>query len=203
MKLAIACYFVLGMMTAFGLQAETSTWTSIEPVHEAHTFIDPGKNGMDTPFLLTINATGGGAAYKLECHNGNYDDESEINFSGDFQCALFAVKGNTQTSSNLLATASKDEQSTDWFNRGRMRSAQLRGECLRYPEYSTLRHFKVRGILITLRFTEIEWSGRNDQQGNPMLGKLTFALDVVPEKTASSSTAEPAAGPKPPSFCYP
>ena len=48
-----------------------------------------------------------------------------------------------------------------------MRAAQLRGKCLAYPEYSTDRHFKLRGMLITLQFSGMEWSAARDQQGNP------------------------------------
>ena len=132
-----------------------------------------------------------------------------MRFSGDFQCALFAVGESGDSTGNLLAANTKDEQSTAWWNRGRMRLAQLRGVCLAYPEYSTVRHFKLRGMVITLRFTDIGWSATKDQQNNPLLAKFTFTLDVVPDKAArgprdeqTERVASPK-GPKPPSSCYP
>jgi hypothetical protein len=165
--------------------------------------VNPGRDNADTPFLALIKDSKGVPIYKLECHNGNYENESEFNFSGDFHCALFAVKGDTLKSGDLLAANTKNEGSTDWWNRGRMFSDQLRGECLAYPEYSNIRHFKVRGMLVTLRFTDIEWSASKDKQSNPLLGKFTFILDAVPDKTAHSQTAELPRGPKPPTTCYP
>ena len=199
----VGSYAIIGMVSAFGLRAQVHSWLVIKPVKDSHTFINPREQNTDAPFLAVIKDVYGVPVYRVECHNGNYDGESEINFSGDFQCALFAVNGNGLASGNLLAGNTRDEQSTDWWNRGRMRSAQLRGKCLAYPEYSTNRHFKLRGMLITLRFTNIEWGSKKDQQGNPMLAKFTFTLDVVPDRAAQSSKAELSAGPKPPTSCYP
>lgn len=199
----VGSYAIIGMVPTFGLPGQAHSWPVIKPLKESHTFINPGGNDADTPFLGYIKNTRGVPVYKVECHNGNYEDESEINFSGDFQCALFAVKGNSLASGDLLATNAKDEQSTDWWNRGRMRSTQLQGKCLTYPEYSTIRHFRVRGMLITFGFTDLGWSDSKDRQGNLLLEKFTFTLDVIPDKTAQSPTAEQAAGPPPPSSCYP
>lgn len=196
------CFLFLWLLSAGGLRAQIASWPNIQALHESYTFIEPGRD-KDTPFLAFIKNASGVPAYKLECHNGNYKDESEINFSGDFQCALFGLSGGKTTTWTLLAVSNKDEESTDWWNRGRMLSYQLRGECLAYPEYSTLRHFKLRGMLVTLQFTNIEWSTAKDQQGNSLLQRFTFTLDVVPDKTAQSSAAEPAAGAKPPRSCYP
>jgi hypothetical protein len=204
MKTALKIYsFALVLMPAMFLLAQVSKWPVIRSLEEKRIFSNPGKDNADTPFIALIRDSGGVPAYKLECHNGNYDDESEINFSGDFQCALFAVKGNTLASGNLLAANTKNELSTDWWNRGRMRSVQLRGECLKYPEYSTVRHFKLRGILLTLRFTETEWSNAKDPQGNPLIGKFTFIANAVPDPTAKSPSAEEVEGAAPPTSCYP
>lgn len=195
------CLLSLCVLSCLGALAQTNTWPTIQPVHEEHTVVIPNKD-VDTPFLVYIKDVAGVSVYKLECHNGYYDDDSEIKFSGAFQCALFAIKGITLTSWNLLV-ADSDQRSTDWWNRGRMLSNQLRGECLAYPEYSTLRHFKMRGMLITFGFTNLGWSDTKDQQGNPLLEKFTFIVDVVPDKAAQSPTAEPATGPSPPTSCYP
>ena len=191
------------MMSACSPSLYASQWPTVRPLHAKRSFINPGKDHADTPFLAFIRDTRGVPLYRLECHNGNYDDESEMNFSGEFQCALFAVRGKVLTSGDLLAANTKNELSTDWWNRGRMLSRQLRGKCLAYPEYSTDRHFRLRGMLITMRFEDIRWGSGKDQQGNPQLAKFTFALDVVLDKAAQSSRAELPAGPKPPTSCYP
>lgn len=80
---------------------------------------------------------------------------------------------------------------------------QLRGECLKYPEYSTDRRFKLRGMLLTLRFADVKWSLRKDQEGEPMLAGFIFLVKAVPDESAQSSRAGLPAGPKPPSPCYP
>jgi hypothetical protein len=167
-----ACLAALILMFEMAVSAQTSRWPIIQPLEEKRTLIAPGRDNADTPFVLFIKDSGGAPVYKLECHNGNYENQSEMNFSGDFQCALFAVKEKALVSGDLFAANSKNELSADWWNRGRMRAAQLRGECLKYPEYSTLRHFKLRGMLLTLQFTDIEWSRTKNQQNNPLIGSL-------------------------------
>lgn len=197
------CSLFVALTPATILLAQGSKWPVIRPLEEKQVFINPGQNNADTPFVAFIKDSNGVPVYKLECHNGNYEDESEINFSGDFQCALFTVKGTTRTSGNLLAADTKDELSTDWWNRGRMRADQLRGECLKYPEYSTDRHFKFRGMLLTLNFTNMQWGSSKAQQVEPLLTGFKVSLKVVPDASAHSSRAEVLADPKPPEPCYP
>jgi hypothetical protein len=197
------CSLAIVLAAAASLFAQASKWPVIRPLEEKKAFINPGQNNADTPFIAFIKDSNGVPVYKLECHNGNYEDESEMNFSGDFQCALFAVKGVTRTSGNLLAVGTKNELSVDWWNRGRMRAAQLRGECLKYPGYSIDRHFRLRRMLLTLRFADIKWSSEKNQQNEPLLAGFTFLLKVVPDESAQSSSAGLEPGPKPPTACYP
>ena len=185
-----------------GTSTVTPEWPMVRPVHEKRVFVDP-EGKTDTPLTVFLHDTRGVPVYKLECHNGNYGVESGIWYSGDFQCALFALKGASLASGDLLAANTKDELSSDWWNRGRMRAAQLRGACLAYPEYSTDRHFKLRGMLLTLHFADMKWDPRKDKQNEPRLAKFTFLLRVVPDESVQSSRAELPPGPKPPSACYP
>jgi hypothetical protein len=198
-----ACALILATIYTVSLLAERNKWPTIQSLEKKRVITDLGKEGADTPVVEFIKDAGGVPAYKLACHTGDYENESEINFSGDFQCALFAVKGTILTSGDLLAADTKDELSTDWWNRGRVRSAQLRGECLRYPEYSTDRRFKLRGMLVILRFTNIQWSAGKDEQGNPRLAGFTLDIKVVPNKSAQGSRSELVPGQKPPASCYP
>jgi len=173
----------------------------VEPLHERRTFNDIAKSNADTPFLVYLKNTEGVAVYKLECHNGFYENDTGIDFSGDFQCVLFAIDGNKVTTGNLLAVDNKDERSTDWFNRGRILSEQLRGACAGYPEYESVRHFKLRGMLITFQFTDLEWARLIDQN-KLILNKFTFDFSVVPDKRNQTASAEPVKGAKPPNSCY-
>lgn len=193
---AFATVIVGSVSWAYG-----GTWPTVRALHLQQTFLE--KDNSDTPLTVFVRDTSGSAVYKFECHNGDYDDESEINFSGDFQCALFAIEGGVLNPANLLAADTKDERSTDWWNRGRMRADQLRGECLMYKEYSTDRHFRVRGMLVTMKFTNVAWSPERDLQGHRKLERFTFTLDIVSDPSARNASAEVPPGAKPPDSCYP
>lgn len=208
---AIACLAV-GVIGALGLHAQTKQWPLIRPVHKVFTVIFPAtvnwdapwKTPWDAPFVTYVQDIKGVPVYKFECHSGTYDDDSEWDFSGAYQCVMFAIKPDgSLTSSDLLAANTEDELSTDWWNRGRMRAAQLRGKCLAYPEYSTLRHFRLRGMLITISFTDLAWGPVKGQDGAPLLTRFRFTLDVAPDKAARSSRAQIPLGPRPPTSCYP
>ena len=189
-------------MSASGMAAQANRWPTVRSFHGKYVFVDP-EGKTDMPLTVFLYDTRGVPVYKLECHNGNYGVASGIWYSGDFQCALFALKGASLASGDLLAANTKNELSSDWWNRGRMRAAQLRGTCLAYPEYSTDRHFKLRGMLLTLRFADVKWGPGKDKQNKPLLTRFTFLLRVVPDESAQSSRPELPSGPKPPSACYP
>jgi hypothetical protein len=204
MKIALRAFALVSLsICAVASSAESNKWPIIRSLKEKRVITGLDKEDADASVITFIKDVREVPIYKLECHTGKYDDGSEINFSGDFQCALFAVKGTGLTSGDLLAADTKDELSTDWWNRGRVRSAQLRGECLRYRDYSTDRHFKLRGMLVTLQFTDIKWSNLNDKQGNHLLAGFTFDLKADPDESARSSRSELVAGPTPPISCYP
>lgn len=196
-----ACILILAATYPTCLSAAANKWPPIQPLEERIVVANLGKEGADSPLVTFINDLGGRPAYKLECHNGGH--ESEISFSGDFQCGLFAVRGTALTSGNLLAAETKNELSTDWWNRGRVRSVQLRGECLRYPEYSTDRRFRLRRMLVSIRIADIRWSALMDRGGDPMLAGFALDVSVKPEEAATSSRSELVPGPRPPSSCYP
>ena len=194
------CSIVLAMVSTMSLLAEGKNWPTIQQTEGKQTYLRPGKEGTDTPFLLLLKSTEGVPLYKLECHNGNYEDSSEINFSGDFQCVLFAIKDDTRTSWNLLATGESTEQETDWLNRGRMTANQLWGQCGTFTEFGRIRHFKLRGILLTFEFTDLRWSPIANRR-QPQLEKFTFKVSAVPDKSAQSAIAESVDVSAPPSSC--
>lgn len=119
MPCSIFVQFVIATFVVLDSPALPSDWPMVEPLRQTRTLVNPGKDNDDTPFVALIKNTAGVPIYKFECHNGNYENGRGTNFSGDFQCALFAVDGATVTGGNLLAANTRDEQSTDWWNRGR------------------------------------------------------------------------------------
>lgn len=142
--LAVCAAAVLSVANT-AMQRPPTEWPEIRATEAQLTFVDPGKDDADTPFRLLLRDTNGNTVYRLECHNGNYEGASEITFSGDFHCALFAVTGDLRRSGNLLAEDTEAQGRSDWLNRGRMIAAQLRGQCAATP-YGTTRVFRLRGM---------------------------------------------------------
>jgi len=170
-------------------------WPTIQPLREEHTFVLALNDTSDTPLTLFLKGLKGTSVYKLECHNGNYEDSSEIEFSGDFQCALFAVQGGERTSWNLLATDEPQQQKSDWLNRGRMTSGQLWGECGRNPDYGTIRRFRLRGMEITVQYKDLKWFPAIDSR-HPLAG-FTVNITAVPNPAAQTPTTERVPAPRP------
>ena len=181
---------------------QAGAWPEIEPTHVEFIYVAPRLKDDDRPFIAYFKDAQGNQVYKFECHNGAYGDETEMKFSDELQCALFPFKDTTVTAVNLLAADTRDEQGNDWWNRGRVFSAQFRGECLTYPEYSTTRHFRMRGLDVTLSFTDIEWNPAPGSKA-PSLASFTLAIDAAPDKDAHSPLAETVPGSRPPKSCYP
>lgn len=195
-------FFIFILMHSMGLLAQISKWPEIQPL-DKQVIIDFGEWNSDTPFIAHIRSINDTPVYRLECHNFYFDDDFGRNFSGDFQCGLYTVKESALTSTNLFAANTKYELSRDWTNRGRMRKEQLRGKCLDFPEYSTVRHFKLRGMLVTLSYNDVQWSTGKDRHNNPLIQKFRFVVKVELDPSAQSSRAELHVGPKPPDSCYP
>ncbi|HSN17004.1 MAG TPA: hypothetical protein VLV87_02245 [Gammaproteobacteria bacterium] len=175
--------------------APPSGWIQVKPLHAILHFVRP-QPGADVPFTVFLQDGAGKQVYLFECHTGDYADTSELAWSGDYQCALFPFQNDTVSAVNLLAADNRKEQSNDWYNRGRLLARQLQGACLQYPEYSTLRHFRLRGMDLTVGYSDIGW-----QEGK--LERFTLTLDVTPDPDAKSPMVESAAGERPPSSCYP
>ncbi|HEY3645061.1 MAG TPA: hypothetical protein VGM16_06945, partial [Gammaproteobacteria bacterium] len=171
-------------------------WPVLKQRHEQFAFVAPETAGVDQPFVLHLQDVSGTEKYRLECHVGGQGQEDLLKWSGLYQCALFPTNGDSITAVDLLAADTRQEQADDGWNRGRILAQQFHAPCVSYPEYSTLRHFKLRGFDLTLAFTDVVWSG-------PRIGKFTLHVDVTPDAEANSDVALTAAGDRPPRACYP
>jgi hypothetical protein len=173
-------------------------WPRVQPMQASVTFANLARDTVDTPYFTVIRDVAGHVAYTVECHNGHDNEERKIDYSGDFQCGVFAAAGDG-TVANLLASATKDEESTDWFNRGRMLSTQLVGRCADYPEYGAIRHFRFRGLRVTFAFSDLQWGAMI--RGSPALNAFMFTLSAVPDPTAHTTEAAIVHVVKPPASC--
>jgi hypothetical protein len=171
-------------------------WPEVRPLVREWRIPDVSGTSLDTPALEYIRGLNGRPLYRLECHNGNYSDQSEMNFSGKFQCALFALEDGKTDSWNLLAD--RTEQDSDWGNRGRMLSEQLSGSCSKWPEYGARRAFFLRGMSITLLFKDLQWKYIKQ---NRELVAFTFELKVQADSHAQTPEADIVKVAKPPRSC--
>ena len=179
--------------------SQLGRWPLIQAISGKQTYSDAG-NGGDTPFLLVVKDRVGAPGYKIECHNGDYEDESGFNFSGDFHCAMFAISGTKIVNGNLLASEKERRAGRDWFNRGRMIAGQIFGPCAEYPDYGAVRRFRLRGMLVTFQFEDLAWFPF-PQYNRHRLSHFTFRVSVVPDLSAQTEMAEQAPSPKPPKPC--
>jgi len=186
-------------LISFRMCTAEPKWPSVSSVFVQQDY-RADTNNQDFPFSLAIKDGSGVAVYKLECHSGEYESQTEMNFSGTFHCALFAIKGDRRASWNLLATAERAEQQSDWNNRGRMISDQLWADCAHYEEYGEIRHFKLRAMVITFRFSQVEWFPF-EQFDRHKLRSFIFSVSVLPDASIDSEQAEPVVNKRPPRSC--
>jgi hypothetical protein len=139
---------------------------------------DVGKANVS----LDIPSVNGASLYRLECRSsGNSPEPASFDYSGDFECKLSSVGGLEPYSTLLTEDA---HQSRDWESRGRFFSAELRGDCARIPEFGATRHFKLRGMKLTLQALDAVFTER----GN--LSSLKLAVTVRPDPHARRPIAE-------------
>jgi hypothetical protein len=195
-----AIVMVAGLSTALKLMTtdvmQPAPWPVLKARHEQFVFTAPEGPGVDRPYVLHLEDAQGQAIYQLECHSGEHGEDNLLKWSGLYQCALFPTNGDSISAVNVLAADTKEEQRDDGWNRGRILAQQFHAPCVSYPEYSTLRHFKLRGFDLTLGFTDLVWQG-------PKLQKFTLHVDVVPDVDAKSDVAATAEGDRPSHACYP
>lgn len=189
---------ILLMFIAVSLSSQAQTWPPIQEISGSAVFAP--RAGEDSPFETTLFDLAGTPQYRLECHNGDYDVTTGFNFSGVFQCAVFAIEGNKAGALNLLADGSSAESTSDWANRARLLPEQLQPPCASWKEYGAVRHFRLRGMVVTMTFTPLEWNLSPDQ-ARQRLGRFRFDLAVARDDAANSPRSERVAAPRPPKEC--
>jgi hypothetical protein len=145
---------------------------------------------LDTLFVIAdathphvktfIRSPSGKPLYLFICRQGD-DPEApgDINYSGDLDCRLMPAELR-EVEENLLV---EDHKVAAWYSRGRMFAQHLRGACADYPEYGLVRHFRLRGMRITMRFTHALFSEQRE------LRSYQLQVAVVNDPTARRDIA--------------
>ena len=135
---------------------------------------------------IPIHSKQGTLLYTLFCQGGSTEyldrlsDSTQMNYVRPL-CFLL-VEGDKITENYSLLC---EDGSSQWYSRGQIHHyKELTGTCGQYPEYGCVRHFKLRGFVLTLTFTNIAFN----KAGEP----ITFDVDIttISDSSATSSIAE-------------
>lgn len=170
-------------------EAQQKIWPQITPVNRIYHF-DSAKNAYIDLYIFSIN---GEKLYNLKCHNYLYEDDPDFDYSGEFECRMVSLYSK-ETVSTLLTE--NPMQSADWDSRARFFSFQLSGDCGKYPDYGLARNFRLRGMSINLKMSNISFTEsyiKNGYSAFDYLGLKAFTFQVAVEfdPDANTSIAEP------------
>jgi hypothetical protein len=142
---------------------------------------------------LLIRSENGKPLYLLECRINAYDHQDpNFDYSGDFECRLTSLYSKESISTLLTE---EEHPTRDWQSRGRFLLEELAGKCADYPEYGKVRHFRLRGMELTIAVeaytTEEGSAAKNGPWHRDRIEKMRFTIKVTPCATALSPIAEP------------
>ena len=169
--------------------SDQNKWPKILPMNKTVQFI-AGKN---TSSKIKIMGKNEKPLYLLESYINAWEfDSNDFNYSGDFECRLTSLQGDNNGYPTLLTN--NPNPARDWDSRGRFLLEDILGRRADYPEYGRLRHFRLRGMVLTLFIKNIEVSqGSQFKNGPGNLGKikkLELEITVTPDSTAKLGIAE-------------
>jgi hypothetical protein len=134
-----------------------------------------------------IEEASGKPAYLFVCRTGDDDSVPHINYAGTLDCRLMEAAGGEREENLLLETHAANVAA--WYSRGRMSDDELHGACADYPEYGLVRHFRLRGMRLTMRFEDVVFKSEGCSR-SPCLASYKLALEVDPDPTAHTDVAE-------------
>jgi hypothetical protein len=171
------------------------SWPAIAPYSQEFSFPD----GKSANASVIIKDTNGHPLYRLECHTFTYSDP-DFDYSGDFECRLVSLYSKEPWSTLLT---DDPQQTRDWQSRGRFLAAELEGTCGKYPEYGTVRHFRLRAMQLTLEISnfkllpkDVAKSGSGESL--PRFQSFRLHIKAAPDISATSEIAERPAVPESP-----
>ncbi len=190
--MCFAIRLMIGIILGLCVSALSGTtiyrWPEVTPLQKHFHFANAHEANAD----VYIHGLDGKPLYLLKCRTGEYEGDPDFNYSGDFQCRLISLYEDalsTSMTENPFAT-------TDHETRARVFAEELWGQCGDYPEYGRVRHFRLLGMKLTFKFSEVIFDrkqGRSSRAGDEGVSLRSFGFDVQvnPDKDALSVIAEP------------
>lgn len=170
--------FVLGMLQK---EAVHYRWPEIARAQESYHFDDPENARVD----LKLLGLSGEPLYRLACR-GRRQFDSGFDYSGDFECLLKSEYSNDHYDT-LFTYNPRQERS--WESRGRFSWDDLYHPCPASSEYGLVRHFRLRGMRLTLSVSNVRWRPVKKQKRDsaPTPESFGFTVQVEPDQEALST----------------
>jgi hypothetical protein len=184
LRLLLIYIYVINLSSPLSAETLGKKWPSVTPLKESFHFKDAANAGAK----ISISGVNGKPLYIIECHTYHYQDP-DFDYSGDFECRLKSLY-SLDAHSTLFSDVAK--QTRDWESRARFLNQELVGKCANYPEYGSVRHFRLRGMEITLSVRNPKFEETiGMKRGRPQLKSFDFDIGVKPDRRATRSIAEP------------
>ncbi len=153
-------------------------------------------------YSFEIPNSRGNIQYVLACHTGGSGDDDRMGIisTGGLLCILREYKLNSSVEnyfSNWSLISSDD--SAPAFTRGNFNPEDLVGPCAGYPDYGSVRSFRLRGFTLTISVRNLEvakwYKGGSDfrlewldgdRRAFP-IGRAELRVDVKPDSSAKAA----------------
>lgn len=157
-----------------------SGWPEIRPQERSFQFTDAATAIAD----ISILNSEGKPAYRLRCQPATMAPEDAVDLAGDFDCYLLSLY-----SQDLFQTLLTQDPFARLHDRGEIWAEYLVGRCGEYPEWGRVRTFRLRGMQITLTFSNVRVARKSRNDVN--LLSFDFRVSVQPDASALSMISEP------------
>lgn len=173
------------ILLPFARSAHAFQWPEIKAVEKDFTIGDVGESYLH----FEIQGKDGKPLYQFECATpGAYNNRDlEFDYTGDFECRLWNAE-DTRYPTLLL---DDPNESDAWNSRGRFFAYELFGLCGEYPEFGRIRHFRFRGMAITMTLDAVRLvrGAVNDRGRRLRLSSFHFHISIRPDSKAVSTIA--------------
>ena len=178
------------------------SWPRIAPLKRSFEFHNLPE--IEPSVDLKIRSPKGKPLYRLLCHSDDYkrgpdlqyrDENSD--FGGVLGCHLFSLYDQRNLGNLFLFDPL--EPYYIW-TRAVLNAGDVFGPCAGYPEHGALRHFRLRGMEITFRYSDIVFDDPKPGASVPAIRSFHFEVRVTSDPAAISSIAEGVAVRSPPAL---
>jgi len=198
----VAILLLTGMPQRAPAAASAYKWPVVIPVQRTYLFAGLSE-GREPKLDMLIKGEAGRPLYRLLCLSGDDSGRSDVQhggeeneFSGVFDCHLHPLYGASRIEGSLLDYDALDR--SDVFSQARFFGQDAVGECASYPEYGARRQFRLRGMQVDFRFSDITFSEIRTATDTPRVKSFRFMVRVRPDPSAITAIAEPPSVVNPP-----